>query len=121
MEARQGRERTLFARDVFSLAHFPMVIGVIASAGAIHEALAHPTDPLHLEWLLALAIGLALFVGGTGVALWRATGRLPMPRLVLSLGSALLIVFLPDVMPIVSLAIAFSGVALIAAVEQRAI
>jgi low temperature requirement protein LtrA len=121
MEVTHGIARTLLARDAFSLAHFPMVIGVIAYAGAINEALAHPAEPLHSEWLFALALGLVLFVGGTGIALWRATGQLPLPRVILSLVSALIIMLLPDVAPFVSLAIAFSGVAVIAALEQRAV
>lgn len=61
-----------------------------------------------------------LFVGGMAAAVWRATGRLLWPRIVLTSATTALIVAVTGLPPLLSLAIAFVGVAVIAAVEQRA-
>ena len=46
-----------------------MVCGVIAYAFVIEEAVARPGEPLAFTGRLALALGLALFVGVTAIAL----------------------------------------------------
>jgi low temperature requirement protein LtrA len=64
LESSRGAEQSTMARDVYSLVHFPMMCGIIAYAVAVEEAIAHPVDPLPLYSRVALAVGLALFVGG---------------------------------------------------------
>jgi low temperature requirement protein LtrA len=76
------RERGWFARDVYSLGHFPIIGGVIGFAVAIEEAVAHPRDHLGTAAALALTIGTALFVGGVGLTLLRARHRAPVVRAV---------------------------------------
>jgi low temperature requirement protein LtrA len=120
MEASRGVEQSMLARDVYSLAHFPMLCGVIAYAAAVEAAVAHPSQPLSFEGRVALAVGLALFVGGMAVAIWRATDRLLLPRLILTVGTAVLVVLVTGVAPLFNLVIALIGVVLIAALEQRA-
>ena len=107
------------ARDAFSLLHFPMVLGVVAYAIGVEAALTHPTEALAPEGRLALAAGVALFVGGTGLAVWRATGRTPGFRLVLSLGTAAGVVAVGGVAPAGSLALALAGVLAVATLESR--
>ncbi len=82
MEKTVGAERAAMTRDAFSLAHFPMVAGIIGFALAIEEAIAHPNVALSSEGRLALAFGLALFIGGTVLAIWRATGNILLHRVV---------------------------------------
>ncbi|MHA2276373.1 MAG: low temperature requirement protein A, partial [Candidatus Kariarchaeaceae archaeon] len=82
MERTVGAERAVMTRDAFSLAHFPMVAGIIGFALAIEEAIAHPNESLSTEGSLALAIGLALFIGGTVLAVWRATGKILIQRVI---------------------------------------
>jgi low temperature requirement protein LtrA len=120
MESSRGTEQSKMARDVYSLAHFPMLCGVIAYAAAIEEAVAHPSQSLPFEGRVALAVGLTLFVGGMVVAIWRATRRLLWPRLILTVGTAILIVVATGVAPLFNMVIAFAGVVVIAAMEQRA-
>lgn len=119
MRATGGAEQSALARDAFSLLHFPMICGVIAYAVAVEEALAHPDEPLSLVVRLALAVGLLLFIGGMAVAIWRATGRLLWPRLVLVVATAGGIVAV-HARPLVSLAIALIGTVTVAVLEQRA-
>jgi len=89
LAAREGRARSSLGRDLFSVLHFPMLCGVIAIAAATGEALAHPDRAFVLGLRVTLAAGLVLFVGGTGVALWRATSSPPWGRIVLVSAAAL--------------------------------
>lgn len=120
MTERRGAERSAMARDAFSLLHFPMVCGVIAYAVAVEEAVAHPGQPLPIGGRLALALSLVLFVGGMAAAVWRATGRLLWPRIVVTLATAGVIVAAAGILPLPSLAIACVGVVVVAALERRA-
>ena len=119
-EASSGVEQTRLGRDVFSLLHFPMLCGVIAYAFAVEEIVAHPDEPLELAGRIALAAGLILFIGGMALAVRRATGQLLLPRTILILATAVVVVVASSVSGQVSLAIAFAGILAIVVVEQRA-
>lgn len=112
-------ERGRVARDVFSLAHFPMLCGVVAYAVALEEAIAHPGDPLAPSGRLALALGLLLFVGGTALAMWRATCGRPFVRVAIIVVTALVLVSIPGQPAFVSLALALVGVGLVALLDER--
>ncbi len=118
LEAQSGGVQSAMARDVFSLLHFPMLCGVIAYAVVIEEAIVHPIEPMHLVTRLALAVGLALFVGGMNSAMWRAKRQILLPRLFILAIMLILIVAVTHTAPFVTLAIAFGGIVLIAVVEQ---
>jgi low temperature requirement protein LtrA len=121
MASLTGFDQTRLARDTYSFGHFPMLAGVIAYSVALEEALAHPLQPLPDAGRLAMALGLVLFLGGTGFGMWRSTGHGPVPRLVVATGAAVGVYFVDGVMPMVTLSIALAGVAAIAAMdEQRA-
>lgn len=119
LESSRGIAQSELARDTYSLVHFPMVCGVIAYAAAIEAAIAHPDLPYALAPRFALALGLVLFVGGMVIAMWRAVRTLMLARGVIISATAGLIVLLPALSPVVSLALAFLGVAAIAAWEQH--
>lgn len=61
--AEPGRRAMLAIRGYF-YAHIPMLLGVVAAAAGIHEAIAHPGEPMSLGGALALAGGVALFFAG---------------------------------------------------------
>jgi low temperature requirement protein LtrA len=92
LAARVGNARSCLARDVFSLMHFPMLCGVIAMAAATRDALAHPEQLLGMSARVALGVGAVLFVSGTSVAIWRATGRMPVWRGLLAPAAAAAII-----------------------------
>ncbi len=96
-----------------------MILGVIGFAAAVEEIVIHPADPLALEGRLALALGLALFMGGMAVALWRGTGRLPVARVLLTTATAVAVAAVYGVRPAFSLAIALAGISLLAGREHR--
>ncbi len=116
----QGAERSMMARDVYSMLHFPMLFGVIAYAAIVEAALANPVEPLSLAESIALALGLVLFVGGMAAAVWRAT-RSPMwGRVILIVATALAIVAISGVSASVTLGIGLAGILAILLLEQRA-
>jgi low temperature requirement protein LtrA len=117
LESVDGPAQSTMARDVFSLTHFPLLCGVIAIAAAVEEVLAHPGEPLPLLWRVTLAAGLTLFLGATGAAVWRAHGRVLMPRLVLTVATAAVVVLGPDGR-IATLLVALAGVVVIAVAEE---
>lgn len=85
MEERVGERLGLFARDVFSFWHAPVVAGVIGVAVAFEEAIAHPDEPLSVGASLALTAGIALFTGGLAGAAGRAgVGSAVVPRLLVA-------------------------------------
>lgn len=112
-------EQGAMARDVFSLAHFPMLCGVVAYAVALEEAIAHPGDPLPSSGRLALALGLLLFVGGTAVAMWRATCGRPWSRAVIITAAAATLYLLSTLPAYGSLGVALAGVGLVAFLDGR--
>jgi len=85
----------------------------------MEEALAHPESTLPVAANYTLAAGLLLFVGGMAMALWRATGSPPIPRLIVMLAVVILMTILGEVTPVLMLAIAFAGIILVAIIEQR--
>ena len=115
----QGAERSMMARDVYSMLHFPMLFGVIAYAAIVEAALANPVEPLSLARRIALAVGLVLFVGGMAAAVWRATGSPMWARVILIITTAIAIVAISGVSASVTLGIALAGILAILLQEQR--
>ena len=117
--ASQKAARGQMARDVYSLLHFPMLLGVVAFAYGIEEIVAHPDHPLELAGRLALGLGLTLFVGGMIAALWRAHGHILWPRVVILAVTFAAILVVAGVTPLVTLLIAFVGIVAIAILEMH--
>ena len=61
-QATEGTERNTLARDSYSYLHFPMVAGIVLSALAIHETVAHVDEPLDAVHAFALLGGGALYL-----------------------------------------------------------
>lgn len=79
-----------FARDVYTLIHHPMVIGIIFFAVALEEVVGHPADPMPLELRFALAGGIALVLLSIVAGRYRAIGRLRFEQI----GAAILLLSL---------------------------
>jgi low temperature requirement protein LtrA len=118
LAAHQGSDRSKMARDVFSVMHFPMLCGIIGMAAATEQALAHPDAPLAADVRAALGVGALLFIGGTALAMWRASGRLPLWRVLLSFTAAIA-VYVAGFQPNVAMAILLVLLAAIAVIEHR--
>ena len=61
-QAAEGPERNTLARDSYSYLHFPMVAGIVLTALAFHETLAHVGESLDAVHAFALLGGSALYL-----------------------------------------------------------
>lgn len=81
-EQREGASRSLFARDVYTYGHLPVIAGIILIAAALEEITLHPKDVLPTEFRWMLFAGMASFFGGIAIAVWRAFGVFARERAV---------------------------------------
>src|SRR6266849_5867332 len=88
---RRGEQRAAVARDAYSYAHLPMVLGIILFAFAMRTMLAHPGTELRLIPALALCCGCALYLLGFVWLRWRLTRTLGVGRPIAAVAFALLI------------------------------
>ena len=115
----EGTEQSNIARDSYSFVHFLMLAGVVAYAAAIEEGIAHATSTLAPSATVALALGMALFVGGMAAALWRATGIVPRGRVAVVLVAGVVIIAATGSSVIFVLGVALVATIAIALIERR--
>jgi low temperature requirement protein LtrA len=106
------------ARDAFSLAHFPLIGGIVAFAVALEGIGAHPDKPASIAVLASLGAGVALFVGSSALSLRLCGGPLLVARLAilaLMLAAFVLVASLQPapVWPLLVVAIALLGIVLV--------
>ena len=87
-------EQVRVARDAYSFLHFPLVLGIIAFAAGLVVVTEHAQEGAPASACYTMAAGILLFTGSTAAALYRATGVLTVPRLVLAGATAAAIVLL---------------------------
>ncbi len=107
------------ARDVFSLIHFPLLCGLIIYTSAIEEAMLHPTDALSLQGRIAFSVGIFLFSMSLVAAFWRATSKILYLRSFLTILITTIIIFASNMSVMMILALCFSGLLLIALLEEK--
>ncbi len=83
-------------RDAYSLAHFPLVFGIIGYAVAVEEIMVHPDEPAPRRVLLALAGGLVLFTWATVLSYWRLYRDVLVARLTVPALTAAIIAAFPS-------------------------
>ena len=86
----EGRERGQYARDVYTWIHVPIVAGIIATAAATEEILLHPGDSVPAEFRVMFVAGLALFLGGVAIAVFRAFRAIAKERMAAMVAIAVL-------------------------------
>lgn len=118
LEREPSNTEGVLARDAYSLLHFPMIGGVIGIAIGFEEMVLHPDHHLETAGMVALTLGLVLFIGSGAVAWMRAGKHVLWPRLGLLAALVVALVLAADAQPSVVLLIVAVGVAAIAVVEQ---
>ena len=86
---RRGAERVALARDAYTYAHLPMIVGIVLFAFAMRTALAHVHSKLHLIPALALCCGSALYLLSFVALRWRVSRRLGRGRVIAAVALAL--------------------------------
>jgi low temperature requirement protein LtrA len=83
LKAATGLDRGRLARDAYTLAHYPLVAGVILFAVGTEELLAHPDVALGDSFRWAFVGGLMLFLTAQSIMARRLVGALTWERFVL--------------------------------------
>jgi low temperature requirement protein LtrA len=102
---RQGTERVAFARDVYTYAHLPLVVGIVLFAFATRTALLDVHSELRTVPAVALCCGCALYLLAFVAIRWRATRRLGRGRPIAAVAFVLLIPLVLAVPALVALAL----------------
>jgi len=86
-----GRDRGRFARDVYTLLHYPLVVGIVMFAVGLGVVVTHPGDTLDVVGRVAVAGGPALALATVTAWTYRALRRVTVERLVAALALLLAI------------------------------
>ncbi len=81
-----GQARGRFARDVYTLLHYPLVVGIVLFAVGLEDVVAHPSDLLSDVARFTIAGGTALVLLTVVAATYRAIHRIALERLVAGFG-----------------------------------
>jgi low temperature requirement protein LtrA len=84
------------ARDVFTLCHYPIVLGIILFAVAAKKTVAHPTDPLSGTGRFALAGGIAMFLIGFALGRYRIVRHVAYERVAAAVAGIVVVLVFPD-------------------------
>ena len=107
------------ARDVFTLFHYPVVLGIILYAVAAKKTLEAPRDPLSTAGRWSLGLGIAVFLLGFALMRFRVVRRIAWERLAAAVLALVLAVALDDVDAIVTLSIVIAVLVASVAVEAH--
>lgn len=70
------------ARDVYSLLHYPMIVGIVFYAVALEEAFLHPDDPMEGVVVVLFVVALGLYLLAQAVSVWRCWGTFLYERVI---------------------------------------
>lgn len=80
-----GKAQGRFARDAYTILHFPLVVGIVMFPVALEEAVSHPDETLSAVSRVALAGGAAMVLAGLVAIVYRTNRRLGPERSVAAL------------------------------------
>ena len=86
-----GKARGRFARDAYSILHYPIIVGIVFFAVAAEEVVAHPEEPLSATIGVAMALGVALVLVSIVASVIRSIPRIFWLRMITGTGLMLLI------------------------------
>lgn len=76
------QHRGLYARDVYTYGHLPIIAGIVLIAAALEEITHHPSETLGIAFRWMLYSGLVLYLGGVALSVWRAFRVIARERVV---------------------------------------
>ena len=90
---RTGQARGRFARDAYSILHYPIIVGIVFFAVAAEDVVAHPDEPLGRTIGVAMALGVALVLVSIVASVVRSIPRIFWLRVATGLGLMVLVWF----------------------------
>jgi len=106
------------ARDVFTIFHYPIVLGIVYFAVAAKKMVAHPEDPLSRPGRAALGFGVAFFLAGFLLARYRIVRTIGRERAVAAVLTLVAVVALRS-LPSVALFAIVTAIVVTAVVVER--
>ena len=99
--------------------HFAVIGGIIGVAVGFEKILGHPHDLLSTPIAVSLGGGYLFFVGFTALSVWRLSGLLLMPRLVILIISIIDVAFSVGHPPYVALSVIAVSLILLNVLEWK--
>ena len=118
LHATPPERRGPFARDVFSLFHYPIVLGIIFFAVAAEKTLAHPDEPLPAAGRWALALGVVFYLAGGALGRYRWLRLIAWERVACAAAVVLAVVLLSGLDALALLAVVVAVLTITIAVES---
>jgi low temperature requirement protein LtrA len=84
-----GKARSRFARDAYSMLHYPIIVGIVFFAVAAEDVVAHPEAPLSTTVAIAMALGIAMVLVSMAASVFRTITRVFLVRI--ATGSGLIV------------------------------
>jgi low temperature requirement protein LtrA len=106
------------ARDVFTIFHYPIVLGIVLFAVGAKKVLAHPEDALSRPGRAALGFGVAFFLAGFVLARYRIVRTVGRERAAAAALTLVAVVALRSI-PAVALLAAVTAIVVAAVVVER--
>jgi low temperature requirement protein LtrA len=105
LDERSGEQQVVFARDVYTYLHLPMIVGIVLFAFAMKKVLAHVGDELSIIPAIGLCGGCALYLLGYVGLRYRVSHTIRGGRFLAAIGCAALVPVAMAVPAIVTLAL----------------
>ena len=86
-----GKARGRFARDAYSILHYPIILGIVFFAVAAEEIVTHPDEPLSAVVASAMALGVGLVLVPIVGSVLRSIPRIFLLRIATSAALLLLV------------------------------
>jgi low temperature requirement protein LtrA len=119
LSKKSGSKQTGLARDAYSFLHFPIICGIIGVAVGFEKILSHPHDLLNIPVAAALGGGYMLFAGFTALSVWRLSGLLLIPRIVILIIAIIAVSFSVGYPPYIALSIIAVSLILLILLEWK--
>ncbi len=72
---RTGQDRSRFARNAYSMLHYPIIVGIVFFAVSAEDIVAHPEAPLSTTVAVAMALGIAMVLVSIVASVYRTIPR----------------------------------------------
>jgi len=104
-----GNVQGILGKDVYTILHAPIIIGIIGIAVGFEMIMNHPHDIISLRVAISLAGGYSFFVGFSALSVWRMGKLVLAPRIIVLIISSIFVYFAIGHPPYLALSIIAGG------------
>ena len=119
LSKKSGSIQSQLGAVAYSLMHFPLVFGIIGIAVGFEKILSHSSDLLSIPVALTLGGGYILFIGFTGLSVWKTSQLILLPRLIILILSSIAVGLSVGKSPYLALSSMALGLIMITIIEWK--